>query len=342
MKHKRWLIISIGTLAIMALVACNSSPAATETVPAPTEAPTPVEAPTLQTGAAVETGAAEAPGGVDVALTNATIPDQETVARVNGEDISTAAYQSELERALHSVTAQYALDWNDPENLSFLPTFQEQVLDEIIDRTLLNQLASEEGVTADPDEVEAEIAAIQAEIQANPAVPDWESFLAANNLTDTEIRSLIAQDLLVKGLAANLGAAETAEQVHASHILVEDEETGIEVLDRLAEGEDFGALASEFSMDPGSKEQGGDLGWFPRGMMVPEFEEVAFALEAGETSELVESAFGFHIIRAHEKAERELDPALSAQMQQQQFQTWFEGQYANANIDRLFDFTTLQ
>jgi foldase protein PrsA len=320
----------------MMLAACGSSSPTAEPAATPTQAPTLVETPALEINSNVE------PGGIDVALAKITIPDQDAVARVNGVEISTTAYREELERALHSVTTQYALDWNDAENVSFLPSFQQQVLDEIIDRTLLNQLASQEGITADPGEVEAEIAAIQADIQANPTMSDWESFLAANNLTETEIRDLVAQDLVFKGLMENHSTAEVAEQVWASHILVEDEETGQEILDRLAKGEDFADLATEYSVDPGSKDQGGDLGWFPRGMMVPAFEEAAFAMEAGETSGLVESPFGYHIILVHEKAERELDPAYSAQLQQQQFQTWFDSQYADARIDRLFDFSAAQ
>jgi parvulin-like peptidyl-prolyl isomerase len=74
-----------------------------------------------------------------------------------------------------------------------------------------------------------------------------------------------------------------------------------EVLKRVKAGEDFAKLAGEFSTDPGSKVKGGDLGWFGPGAMVPEFEKAAFALKPGQVSDIVESKFGFHIIKLEER-----------------------------------------
>ncbi|MBA3240377.1 MAG: peptidylprolyl isomerase [Acidobacteria bacterium] len=73
------------------------------------------------------------------------------------------------------------------------------------------------------------------------------------------------------------------------------------LLKRARAGEDFAALAREFSTDPGSRESGGDLGWFGRGTMVKPFEDAAFALKAGEVSEVFESPFGFHIVKLEER-----------------------------------------
>ena len=332
MKH---FLLSAILLAVIALAACGPLPVP-DTIPViTTDTPKP-PTPVPQVSGPEPSEPANV-GGVEVAFTLVTIPDDEIIATVNGEEIFTAFYQEELERTLNTVTAQYSIDWNDPTNHEFLPALQDQVLDQIIGRALMHQLADQAGITIAPDEIEAEVAIVQAQVLQGEGV-DWATFLANSNLTEELVYELITDDLLMQALADQLGGSNVAEFVHAAHILVETEEIAQEVLDKLDDGEDFAALAAEYSMDPGSKDQGGDLDWFSRGMMVPVFEDTAFSLEPGETSGMVQSDFGFHIIHVFEKEEREMDPAQYAQQQQQDFQIWFEAQKAEADIERAYTF----
>jgi peptidyl-prolyl cis-trans isomerase C len=90
-------------------------------------------------------------------------------------------------------------------------------------------------------------------------------------------------------------------ELHARHILVEDETTAKQVAERAKKGEDFVALSKEFSKDSGSAADGGDLGWFTKDKMVKEFSEAAFKLEPGQISDPVKSQFGWHVIKVEDK-----------------------------------------
>ncbi len=87
-----------------------------------------------------------------------------------------------------------------------------------------------------------------------------------------------------------------APQARASHILVKTEDEANKIMKRLADGEDFAAVAKRFSSCPSGK-NGGDLGWFGKGMMVPEFEQIAFTEEVGKVVGPVKTQFGFHVIK---------------------------------------------
>jgi len=88
-----------------------------------------------------------------------------------------------------------------------------------------------------------------------------------------------------------------ANKIKCSHILVEKQSQAIAILDRIKQGEKFGKLARELSIDSGSAKRDGNLGYFGRGKMVKEFEAVAFKLEVGKISEPVKTQYGYHIIK---------------------------------------------
>lgn len=127
--------------------------------------------------------------------------------------------------------------------------------------------------------------------------------------------------------------SRSQEQVNARHILVEDEETAQEVLDRLEEGDSFSELAAEYSIDQSNSQRGGDLGWFGRGQMVEGFEQAAFEAEVGEVVGPVETQFGFHIIEVLEREERRLDDQAFERQVQVEFNEWLSEQRQEADIE---------
>ena len=156
-------------------------------------------------------------------------------------------------------------------------------------------------------------------------------------LSEADYRGTIETDLLYSKLQ-DLFASQvptTEEQVHARHILVETEEEAQTVLARLEAGEDFVSLAQELSTDESTREDGGDLGWFPRGVMVPEFEEAAFALQPGEASDIVQTSFGYHIILVEERdSDRELEISLLERRRASALSDWLEEQRQSEAVER--------
>ncbi len=112
------------------------------------------------------------------------------------------------------------------------------------------------------------------------------------------------------------------EMIWARHILVADEAAAQDIHQRLLKGEEFAKLAAELSQDPGSRENGGDLGWFSKGQMVPEFETAAFSLKVGDISQPVKSNYGYHIIQVLGHEMRPLTADEYEQARQNAFQQW--------------------
>ena len=139
------------------------------------------------------------------------------------------------------------------------------------------------GVAAGIDkrrDVQVQVIVQQARVLA--AVYAEETLTPKTKATDADVDAYLA-------LHPDLGAGANAARARAE-----------EIMTRARTGEDFAALAKQYSADPGSKNSGGELGWFGRGQMVPEFEQAAFALKPGEISDVVQTKFGFHIIKLQE------------------------------------------
>ncbi len=136
----------------------------------------------------------------------------------------------------------------------------------------------------------------------------WQRRAMRDTYFEETIKSSVTEADARKFYDAEIAKAAPREEVRARHILVETEETAKEIFEKIAHGAEFADMARQFSKDPGSKEDGGNLGFFGRGRMVPQFEEAAFKLAKGEVSLPVKSQFGWHLIKVEEKRDRGAPP----------------------------------
>ena len=203
--------------------------------------------------------------------------DDKVLAKVNGAEIK----QSDLTMAEEELAPSLAQ--MDP------ATKDENVLSFLIDMKIVAKAAEDEKI-ADTDEFKKRLA-----FTRNRLLMD--SLLAAKGkaaTTDAEMKKVYED-------ASKQISGE--QEVHARHILVETEDEAKAVKSELDKGADFAELAKKKSKDPGASD-GGDLGFFTKEQMVPEFANVAFGMEAGKISDPVKTQFGWHIIKVEEKRNR--------------------------------------
>jgi foldase protein PrsA len=229
-------------------------------------------------------------------------------------------------------------------------------LENMITEELMNQEADDAGIEVTESDIDNEIKIIKAGF---PTDEEWQQALAQNRTTEEQLRSDIVSQILMRKLLEpqtsltdeeikqyydeNLEGMSTPEQVRASHILVATQEEADAIMVELKGGADFATIAKEKSIDPGSKDKGGDLNFFPRGMMEAPFEEAAFALEVGKLSAIVQTSHGFHIIKSTDK-KAAVKPTLEEKMEEirhrliyqkvsQLAQPWIEELKAKAEIE---------
>lgn len=242
------------------------------------------------------------------------------------------------------------------------------VLDQMIEDLLIRQGAERDGIIITEEQIDQRIEAIfgynpdpptptpegtdagEATPAPTPTVMTREQFeqqytaylenlKRTTGMTEADYRDLIRGVLYREALEEQIASRvpTAGEQVHARHILVADEATAQEVLEKLRAGDDFAELAKEYSIDTGTKENGGDLSWFGRGQMVQEFEDAAFSLPVGEYSEPVQSQFGYHIILVEERdMNHPFDETTLSQLKTQAFNDWLEQARQQADIQNLW------
>lgn len=246
------------------------------------------------------------------------------VAIVGSTRVSEEEYNKLLDYYLSIARAQYnltddMLNKDEGTGMTLLDTLKTNVLDIIVLTEVITKKAEENNIKVD----EAELTELyeQNHLKMMEQDEEYKKIIEDNNLDETFIKDQMRKDLLgykykqfyldkteiadeaAKAFYDENGDMFHLEQVKAKHILLDDENTAKDIIKKLEAGEDFAELAKEHSTDPTAKDNGGELGYFPKGAMVPEFEEAAFSLEVGKISEPVKSSFGYHVIIVEDKKE---------------------------------------
>jgi parvulin-like peptidyl-prolyl isomerase len=199
---------------------------------------------------------------------------------------------------------------------------RDEVLNALIDGALIQQGAAALGIELSDEELDKQI---ETDIATGGGQEAFDQWLQATGQTREDYREMLRQSLIAQRAlqAVTAGLSANPEQVHARHIQVESEEAAREILSQLQQGADFAALARERSTDLATQENGGDLGWFPRGMVALELENAAFALQPGEVSDVLYLGEGFHLIQVVEReAARPLSAEMLIEWQQAAFERW--------------------
>lgn len=266
---------------------------------------------------------------------NTVLGDKEVAATVNGKEI----LLKDVERRFKSVPPEYAGQIT-----------KSTILENMIDGELLLAMALDGGVSVTDDEVNQFYSE-----QSDSA----QQLIDTGGFSQEEIKKSIKDSLIVQKYLDEtvFPAVEASEediatffeenkeqlkQVSAAHILVETKEEAEDLLQQLKDGADFAGLAKENSTDTASGAQGGELGFFSKDTVVPEFGDAAFALKPGELSDVIQTQFGYHIILLHEIKDtlndfhNQIEEYLKQQKSSQAYSELIEDARKNAEIKILF------
>ena len=236
--------------------------------------------------------------------------NRDAAAKVNGQVITT----TELNTQLDQLKKQYPQMFQGSDAEGRLLDFKERLLENLVNQDLIAQAAKQKGITVSDDDVNKQIDQLKAGFKDET---QFEAALKSAGMTTDSLKSQIQNQLITQKLVESLSASQAVTDAEiatyynanksqffqkpakrAEHILFKpsDKATAEKVLKQIQAGADFGALARKYSIDTASASKGGDLGW-PTSAYVPEFQAALDKLSKGQTSGLVQTPYGWHIIR---------------------------------------------
>ncbi len=309
--------------------------------PTITRLPTTAAKPNPPATAPLPTTASVKPGASSPTLapnTNVTCPPAATpsgnpqlAAKVNTIGIPLDRYNREVQ------LAQAAVPGIDPRTATgqdTIKSIRQQVLAQLIDEAVIVIAAEQSGIKITDADINAQLATM---VQTAGGVAGLNSYLGKRqiSLADlcNEMRAQAYGAKMLDRVTANLPA--TADQVHVRQIILSSNSQAQTIRDQLRRGGDFAALAGQYSIDPGTKSKGGDLGWVPKGILDPQLESAAFSLQPGQVSDVITTRFGYTIVQVTEKdASHPLSPEMMQTEKQQLYLTWLQAARSGVKIDQ--------
>jgi parvulin-like peptidyl-prolyl isomerase len=292
-----------------------------------------------------------------VSLAQQSDADDPVVLRVNSDAVRLSSFNDRFNFYIASIAAQQGF----PLTEEIRPLFEQlrpSYLEQLINERVVLQLARQRGIRVSEDgidqqledirqsfenEAQYEAALVEAGITSEAFLRELLIEAAATQQIVTLLRSeIVVPDYMVSNFyAANPQFFQTDEQTCARHILVETEALARELALELDGGAAFETLASDYSIDTGSAARGGDLGCFPRGVMIEPFEAAAFGGALGVVSDPVETQFGYHLVLPYDRLEAEVVPLeevradIEAELTQEILQNVIQG-YRDAAVIETF------
>lgn len=285
--------------------------------------------------------------------------DKDVAARVNGEVISLA----ELDAQVEQLKKQYPTMFEGTDGEGRLLDFKQRLLDNLINAKLVEAAAAKEGIKITDEDVAAQVKQLKAGFKDDA---QFQQALKSAGMDEAALNKQVREQLLTQKLIEKISAGaskpteaevkayydanksqfEQKAATRASHILFKtaDKATAEKVLKEVQGGGDFAALAKQYSQDPVSAANGGDLGW-PTTPYVAEFEAALAKLKVGQISPLVETTYGWHIIKATETREAstksladvtaQIEQILTQQQKADTYQKYVDDLRKNAKIEIL-------
>lgn len=254
--------------------------------------------------------------------------------RVNDQPIFLADFEERVSRLEQALVAQ-GLELGETEEQGQLSRIRQQVFEMLLDQAIIEQQAGRLDVRVEPVQVEAKAQETIAQIGSREQFEGW---LATNGLSQEAFMASLQDQLLANELFEYItrNVPDRVEQVRVQYIRAEDEAAAQALMERLQQGEEFGLVAETGSLD----ETGGDLVWLSRqaGLLPPEVEDVAFSLQVGEVSELIETESGSYLVKLES---REMDRPLPEDklhlLKREFFTDWLEEQRGAAVVERFVE-----